>query len=47
MVPLFDIGGGNGFVANYLSKKGFETILVEPGIDGCINGRERGLKICN
>jgi len=42
--PVFDIGGGNGFVSNYLSKLGFETVLVEPGIDGCINARERGLR---
>lgn len=42
--PIFDVGGGNGFVANYLCNNGFETILVEPGIDGCINGKVRGLK---
>lgn len=42
--PLFDIGGGNGFVSNYLNKLGFETVLVEPGTDGCQNGSKRGLK---
>jgi SAM-dependent methyltransferase len=41
--PLFDVGGGNGFVSDYLTKSGFETVLIEPGIDGCINGRARGL----
>jgi len=42
--PIFDVGGGNGFVADYLCKNSFDTILVEPGIDGCINGKKRGLK---
>jgi SAM-dependent methyltransferase len=42
--PLFDVGGGNGFVSQYLSEKGIDTVLVEPGIDGCMNGRGRGLK---
>jgi len=42
--PVFDVGGGNGFVTNYLYKNGFETILVEPGIDGCLNGQKRGIK---
>ena len=42
--PIFDVGGGNGFVVNYLINNGFETVLVEPGIDGCMNGKERGLK---
>lgn len=42
--PVFDVGGGNGFVAKWLCKNGFETILVEPGIDGCLNGKKRGLK---
>lgn len=41
--PIFDIGGGNGYVADYLSKKGVTTILIEPGIDGCFNAKERGL----
>jgi SAM-dependent methyltransferase len=42
--PIFDVGGGNGFVSNYLSKLGFDTVLIEPGVGGCINGRGRGLK---
>lgn len=42
--PIFDVGGGNGFVTNYLCNNGFETVLVEPGIDGCLNGMKRGLK---
>jgi SAM-dependent methyltransferase len=42
--PIFDVGGGNGVVSEYLLKMNFEAVLVEPGQDGCINGRERGLK---
>ena len=41
--PIFDVGGGNGYVSNFLSKMGFETVLVEPCIDGCQNARERGI----
>jgi SAM-dependent methyltransferase len=42
--PIFDVGGGNGYVSNFLSKMSFETVLVEPGIDGCQNARGRGIK---
>lgn len=41
--PIFDVGGGNGLVANCLCNYGFEAVLVEPGIDGCLNGKKRGL----
>jgi 2-polyprenyl-3-methyl-5-hydroxy-6-metoxy-1,4-benzoquinol methylase len=41
---IFDIGGGNGFVSEYLSKLNYETVLVEPGLASCINGLKRGLK---
>ncbi len=40
---FFDIGGGNGFVAKGLEKNGIETVLVEPGIQGCLNARTRKL----
>ncbi|MCX7608391.1 MAG: class I SAM-dependent methyltransferase [Anaerolineales bacterium] len=42
--PLFDIGGGNGFVAMALNRAGFETVLVEPG-EGVQNARRRGLPL--
>lgn len=42
--PIFDVGGGNGYVTNGLTDYGFEAILVEPGLEGCLNARERGLK---
>jgi hypothetical protein len=41
---FFDIGGGNGFVAKYLENKNIETVLIEPGLSGCINAKKRGLK---
>jgi SAM-dependent methyltransferase len=42
--PLFDIGGGNGFVSMGLEKEKIETILVEPGEKGIINAQKRNLK---
>lgn len=41
--PIFDVGGGNGFVARGLEAVGFEVVLVEPGIEGARNARRRGL----
>ena len=40
---IFDIGGGNGFVAKGLMDAGFEVVMVEPGIRGVRNGKKRGL----
>ena len=42
--PIFDIGGGNGYVALGLRQAGFESVLVEPGMHGCANARARGLE---
>lgn len=42
--PVFDVGGGNGFVAAGLEAAGWPTVLVEPGPDGCRTARERGLE---
>ncbi|HME10745.1 MAG TPA: methyltransferase domain-containing protein [Bryobacteraceae bacterium] len=42
--PLFDIGGGNGFVALALQKAGWQTVVVEPGLTGAMNARHRGLE---
>ncbi|MES2480142.1 MAG: class I SAM-dependent methyltransferase [Bacteroidota bacterium] len=46
---FFDIGGGNGYVAKGLEDCGIETVLIEPGIHGCLNARKRDLKnvICS
>ncbi|HQZ16505.1 MAG TPA: class I SAM-dependent methyltransferase [Vicinamibacteria bacterium] len=42
--PMFDIGGGNGYVAKGLEAEGFPCVLVEPGPQGAANGVKRGLK---
>lgn len=41
---FFDIGGGNGFVAKRLEKEGVKTVLIEPGIQGCLNAQKRSLE---
>ncbi|MFT5130553.1 MAG: SAM-dependent methyltransferase [Rhodothermales bacterium] len=40
---IFDIGGGNGYVAMGLQRTGYETALVEPGPQGARNAKTRGL----
>jgi SAM-dependent methyltransferase len=42
--PIFDVGGGNGYVAKGLESAGFPSVLVEPGAQGALNGIRRGLK---
>ena len=42
--PIFDIGGGNGFVAIALRDAGLEAVLVEPGPSGARRALERGLR---
>jgi SAM-dependent methyltransferase len=46
---FFDVGGGNGFVAKGIQASGTEAILVEPGINGCLNAQKRKIKtiICS
>jgi SAM-dependent methyltransferase len=41
---LFDVGGGNGYVAAGLLRSGFQTALVEPGWQGITNARRRGVQ---
>jgi len=40
---VFDIGGGNGFVARALVQAGHPAVVVEPGAVGARNARARGL----
>ena len=40
---VFDIGGGNGFVAKSMQDAGFEVALIEPGAAGARNALRRGL----
>ncbi len=48
-IPFFDIGGGNGRIAKDLGTSGFETVMLEPGIDGASNARKYGVEnvICS
>jgi hypothetical protein len=41
---LFDIGGGNGYVAAALEQAGLPTVVVEPGRAGAENACRRGLR---
>jgi hypothetical protein len=41
---FWDIGGGNGFVAQHLQCEGIETVLLEPGEQGAENAKKRGIK---
>lgn len=41
---LYDVGGGNGFVAKALQDAGHDVALVEPGPEGVANARARGLE---
>ena len=40
---LFDVGGGNGYVAASLQQAGFRVALLEPGRQGVLNARKRGV----
>lgn len=37
--PVFDVGGGNGFVTRRLLDEGFEAVLIEPGSNGAFNAK--------
>lgn len=41
---IFDVGGGNGFVALGLTNAGFDVALLEPGREGAANAKKRGLE---
>ena len=40
---FFDIGGGNGFVSKKMQNEGLKVVLVEPGNNGAINAKKRGV----
>jgi len=42
--PVFDVGGGNGFVARGMQDAGFEVVLLEPGRTGVRNAQRRGIQ---
>ena len=41
---FLDIGGGNGFISRGLVEAGLACALVEPGIDGALAARGRGVE---
>jgi SAM-dependent methyltransferase len=41
---VFDVGGGNGFVAKAMQDAGFDVVLVEPGAPGARNAQRRGIR---
>ena len=41
--PVFDVGGGNGFVAAGIVASGQEVVLIEPGIEGARNAKRRNV----
>lgn len=46
---FFDVGGGNGYVAKGLAENNIKSVLIEPGLEGALNAKERGLEnvICS
>ena len=40
---VFDVGGGNGYMVRAIRDAGHDSILIEPGIDGCRTALTRGL----
>jgi SAM-dependent methyltransferase len=43
--PIFDIGGGNGYVSVGLRNAGFDCVVVEPGPHGAANAAARGFPV--
>ncbi len=41
--PVLDVGGGNGYVSLAIKDAGMEVILLEPGAEGAMNSKLRGL----
>ena len=43
--PIFDIGGGNGYMTKSFLEEGYKSVLVEPSKQGIYNARvKRGIK---
>lgn len=43
--PIFDVGGGNGYMTEAFLKSGWKSILVEPHLAGALNARRvRGIE---
>lgn len=46
---VFDVGAGNGYVSLTIKNAGFDTVVIEPGVQGAMNAYARGLSpvICS
>jgi SAM-dependent methyltransferase len=46
---VYDVGAGNGYVTLAIKNAGFDAVVIEPGIQGAMNARNRGLSpvICS
>ncbi len=42
---FLDVGAGNGVVSCRLEAKGYRTVVLEPGEQGAVNARRRGLPV--
>lgn len=42
--PIYDVGGGNGYVAKRLMDAGFKVVLIEPRHSGASNAKKRGVR---
>ncbi|MCU0753791.1 MAG: class I SAM-dependent methyltransferase [Xanthomonadales bacterium] len=42
---IFDVGGGNGYVSLGLLRAGYCVAVVEPGVTGARNARQRGIPV--
>lgn len=43
-LPVYDIGGGNGYTTSVMRLHGWNTNLIEPNYQACINAKIRGLE---
>lgn len=41
--PIFDVGGGNGYVAKGIIDEGWDVVLLEPGPSGAKNAKKRDI----
>lgn len=42
--PIYDIGGGNGVVSEFLQQRGHQVRLIEPLWEGVWNAKRRGVR---
>lgn len=40
---LIDVGGGNGYSALSMNRNGYNSVLMEPSLEACMNAKRRGL----